>query len=129
MRDAKTSTWRWIEEVGLRGAVICATAVILAWSGIPAAMACVGDCNGDETVTVDELMTGVNVALGSGGVNSCPFFDGNFDGAVTVDEVIVGITADLLGCSEPTITTIAGGRMRVSRTRAAIVPSVAINVF
>ena len=26
---------------------------------------CIGDCNGDGTVTVDELITGVNMALGT----------------------------------------------------------------
>ena len=30
-----------------------------------AAQVCVGDCNGDGTVTINELITGVNIALGS----------------------------------------------------------------
>jgi hypothetical protein len=29
--------------------------------------ACVGDCNGDRTVSVDEILTLVNMALGNGG--------------------------------------------------------------
>lgn len=70
--------------------------------------ACVGDCDGSETVTVDELVSGVNVALGNDGADSCPFFDGSFDGEVTVDEILAGVSAALHGCPAPTITTVAG---------------------
>ncbi len=33
--------------------------------------ACVGDCNADGAVTVDELLLGVNIALGSAAATAC----------------------------------------------------------
>lgn len=63
-----------------------------------AAPACVGDCNGDGEVTVDELLTGVNIALGSLPIERCPVFDANGDGAVTVNEILVAVNNALGGC-------------------------------
>jgi sugar lactone lactonase YvrE len=85
--------------------IVLATATLLA---VPASFACTGDCDGDNTVSIDELMKGVNVALGMEGVELCPFFDRDSNDAVTVDEVLAGITADLAGCPLPSITTVAG---------------------
>jgi hypothetical protein len=36
---------------------------------------CVGDCNGDGRVTVDEILTGINIALGNTPVSACPAFN------------------------------------------------------
>jgi hypothetical protein len=33
---------------------------------------CVGDCNHDRSVTVDEILTMVNIALGNADVSACP---------------------------------------------------------
>jgi hypothetical protein len=62
------------------------------------ASACLGDCNGDGEVTVDELIRGVNIALGSLPLSECPVFDGNEDGSVTVDELITAVNNALSGC-------------------------------
>jgi hypothetical protein len=51
----------------------------------------VGDCNGDASVTVDEILTGINIALGLRPLEDCPGFDENLDGQVTVDELITAI--------------------------------------
>ena len=59
---------------------------------------CTGDCNEDSLVTVDELVKGVNIALGQLPVGDCPAFDANEDGAVTVDELVAGVNAALSGC-------------------------------
>jgi len=59
---------------------------------------CPGDCNGDGEVTVDELVRGVNIALGSVAVSACPPFDLNGDGELTVDELVRGVNAALIGC-------------------------------
>jgi len=64
-----------------------------------AAPVCVGNCNGDGAVTVDELLTAVNIALGISPVEQCPAFDVNGDGAVTVNEILAGVTNALNGCS------------------------------
>ena len=59
---------------------------------------CAGDCNDDGTVTVDELVRGVNIALGIAEVKACRLFDKNDDGAVTVDELVSAVNAALGGC-------------------------------
>jgi len=59
---------------------------------------CVGDCNGDGEVTINELITGVNIALGSQDVSTCPSFDTNDDGEVAINELIQGVTNALDGC-------------------------------
>ena len=60
--------------------------------------ACVGDCDGKGTVTVDELVTGVNIALGSLAMSECGAFDANSDHTVTVDELVSAVNAALNGC-------------------------------
>jgi len=59
---------------------------------------CTGDCNGDGTVTVDDLVQGVNIALGLAPIDQCSSFDANADGLVTIDEIIAGVTNALVGC-------------------------------
>jgi hypothetical protein len=59
---------------------------------------CPGDCNGDGQVTINELITGVNIALGSTPVSNCPSFDVNHDGSVVINELISAVNAALNGC-------------------------------
>lgn len=61
--------------------------------------ACVGDCNGNGTVSVDELIQGVNINLGNAEVSACPAADRNGDGQVRVDELIAAVTRALDGCA------------------------------
>jgi hypothetical protein len=63
-------------------------------------IACVGDCAVDGAVTVDEIILGVNIALGSAGLIDCPAFDPSADQMVTVNELIQGVNAALNGCEE-----------------------------
>ena len=67
---------------------------------------CVGDCNGDGSVTVNEVVTGVNIGLGTQSLDACPSFDANGDGLVTVNEIItaVNIGLGLAGCGAETPT-------------------------
>jgi kumamolisin len=60
--------------------------------------ACTGDCNGDGTVTIDELILGVDIALGATAVNACPLMDTNHDGEITIDELIAATNRALNGC-------------------------------
>ncbi len=62
------------------------------------AQICGGDCNQDGSVTVDELVRGVNIALGTVAVDLCRSFDTNNDGAVTVDEIVAAVINALNGC-------------------------------
>jgi hypothetical protein len=59
---------------------------------------CVGDCNHDGRVSVDELITGVNIALGTQIAAVCPAFDANGDGKVTVSILITAVNNLLSGC-------------------------------
>ena len=65
---------------------------------------CAGDCNDDGSVTVDELVSGVSIALGHLPADSCRAIDLNADGVVTVDEVLSAINAVLDGCRTPPAT-------------------------
>ncbi|HYD46746.1 MAG TPA: hypothetical protein VEB21_00270 [Terriglobales bacterium] len=61
----------------------------------------VGDCDGSRAVTVDEVITGVNIALGAMDREECLDIDADRDYSVTVDEVITSITAALEGVPAP----------------------------
>ncbi len=59
---------------------------------------CVGDCGGNDQVTVDELVTMVNIALGNANVADCEAGDLSLDGQITVDEILVAVNNALNGC-------------------------------
>lgn len=60
---------------------------------------CVGDCNGDKHVTVDEIITMVNIALGNADASECEPGDVNLDGEITVDEILTAVKNALNGCT------------------------------
>jgi hypothetical protein len=57
---------------------------------------CVGDCDGSRKVTVNELVLGVNIALGSQPLCSCATFNENGNGTVDVAELVRGVNNALL---------------------------------
>jgi hypothetical protein len=59
---------------------------------------CGGDCNADHSVTIDELLTLVNIALGSVPVANCEAGDSNHDMHITVDEILSAVNNALNGC-------------------------------
>ena len=59
---------------------------------------CRGDCNGDGRVSVDELIAGVRISLGSGDVSDCRAFDPEDDGHVTIDDIVRAVGSALRGC-------------------------------
>ena len=59
---------------------------------------CAGDCNGDAAVTVDELVTGVLIAVGNTPLAACSDLDINKDGSATVNEILVAANNTLNGC-------------------------------
>ena len=74
---------------------------------------CVGDCSGDGHVTVDEILTMVNIALSSGSVSPCPAGDPDHSQTITVDEILAAVTSTLNGCpaEAPTPTPSPTGSM------------------
>lgn len=73
-------------------------------------LACTGDCDANGSVTVDEVLRGVNAALQLPGsaLEACPSFDRNLDGAVTVEEILRAVGIALTTCPAPVIRTVAG---------------------
>jgi hypothetical protein len=67
-------------------------------TAIRTAAACVGDCDGNGEATVDEVVTGVNIALGAAQLAECPAFDCNGNNAVTVNCLVEAVNAVLAGC-------------------------------
>ncbi len=70
----------------------------------PGPRPCVGDCDDDGEVTVNELIRMVNMALGTsvcgeGEVQQCLAGDSNCDCEITVDEIIQGVNNTLGGCT------------------------------
>ena len=62
------------------------------------ALACTGDCNASGTVTIEELVQGVTIALGNATTALCPAFDANGSGDVTVEELVAAVGSALDGC-------------------------------
>ncbi|HVM96214.1 MAG TPA: hypothetical protein VMT89_07480 [Candidatus Acidoferrales bacterium] len=87
---------------------LCALAVecaVVHDANAQAPTVCVGDCNGDNQVSVDELVLGVDIALGNQDVSACSAMDSNGDGEVTVDELISAVDFALSECpAAPTAT-------------------------
>jgi hypothetical protein len=54
-----------------------------------------GDCDGDLAVGIDELVTGVGLALAGGAADACPRFDADADGAVSITELVAAVGAAL----------------------------------
>jgi poly(3-hydroxybutyrate) depolymerase/6-phosphogluconolactonase (cycloisomerase 2 family) len=69
--------------------------------GMAPIVRCVGDCDWNTQVTVDELVLGVNIALGTTPLSACEMFDNEGDGAVTVDNLVRGVNNALTGCTDP----------------------------
>lgn len=61
------------------------------------AQTCVGDCNGDGSVEINELIVGVNIALGALPIAECPSFD-NGEGQVPIDRLVLAVSNALNGC-------------------------------
>jgi len=59
---------------------------------------CPGDCDGDGVVTINELITAVNIALGNARTTACSNADIDGDGSVTVNEIVAGVISVLESC-------------------------------
>jgi Ca2+-binding EF-hand superfamily protein len=63
-----------------------------------AGVACIGDCNGNGEVTIEELIAMVNIALGSRTASDCAAGDENRDGEITIEEIVKAVNNALNGC-------------------------------
>lgn len=83
------------DSKGLAGTVSNAKSVQVVPSELPT---CIMDCNGDAVVTVDEIILGTSISLGSQSISGCMKADQDGNGTVTVDEIVRGIYNSLNGC-------------------------------
>ena len=60
---------------------------------------CIGDCDGSGHVTINELVLGVSIALGSQPLSACSAFDGDHSGHVEIYELIAAVNRALTGCA------------------------------
>jgi hypothetical protein len=65
---------------------------------ITIATPCAGDCNRDGNVTVDEVVTAINVALGLDSLTACTAADEDTNDGVTVDELVSAVDSSIHGC-------------------------------
>jgi len=79
------------------------------WCGIPISFTCISrprvvfcpaDCDADATVSVDELVSVVRIALGEQSSDTCRVADANGDRSVAVDDLVVGARHAMTGCAE-----------------------------
>lgn len=76
-------------------------AVVAHW----AAASCVGDCNSDGRVAVNELVTGVEMALNGGDV--CPAMECNDTGlGIILDCLVVAVNNALTGCDRAAVNAV-----------------------
>jgi hypothetical protein len=83
------------------GASVLGGCLTLAAAGTCRAQQCEGDCDGNGIVTINEVITSVNILLGNTPLTACPNADSDGDGAgqVTVPDVTYAVVHLLQGCA------------------------------
>ncbi len=77
-----------------------AAALVLAAVALPAHAACIGDCDNSGNVTVEEVVVGVNIALGTAPWQRCVRADADRDQVVSVDDLVGVVSRALAGCED-----------------------------
>jgi hypothetical protein len=74
--------------------------------GLPrcTAAACIGDCDGNGEVTVNELVTMVNISLGATPLSSCVAGDDDGSGDITINEIVAAVNNAQGGCPQAPAT-------------------------
>ena len=87
--------------------LLSAFLTVAPWMPVAAdpASGCVGDCNEDGVLTIDELILCADIALRARSVEACPLADANEDGRVAIDEVVQAVDNTLNGCPPPSLPT------------------------
>jgi hypothetical protein len=66
---------------------------------------CVGDCDANAQVTVNEIITLVNIALGTGSTAECASGDADLNDEISIDEILKAVNNALNGCPAPPTPT------------------------
>jgi hypothetical protein len=92
--------------------LVLASVALLAVAATRSSAQCVGDCDDDGTVAINELVTGVDITVGSGDLSACPPLDSDGDDMAAVNDLLVAVDNALSGCppvpSTPTPTPTMG---------------------
>ena len=64
----------------------------------PIATPCPGDCTGAGVVTINDLVSMVNIAIGGAPLTDCPAGDVDGTGEITIDDLVQAVNASLTGC-------------------------------
>ena len=75
-----------------------ATATATATATVTAGPGCVGDCDGSGEVTINELITMVNIALGNFPVSACPAGDADHNGTIEINELVTAVGNAINSC-------------------------------
>jgi hypothetical protein len=76
---------------------LAAAACAVLTAGVAQAQ-CEGDCDGNGTVVINELIAAVRIALGDGEVADCTAVDSDNDGTVAINELVTAVARALGGC-------------------------------
>lgn len=85
--------------------------------GRMAAQTCTGDCDGDGVVRINEILTGVNILLGTAPIDACQAFV--CPGGLSITCAVESVANALLACRMPTATPTAASTCTVSVTRTS----------
>jgi hypothetical protein len=91
--------------------------------------ACVGDCDGNGEVTVNELITMVNISLGATPLSSCVAGDANGSGDVTINEIIAAVNNALGVCPLPQATPTPSPPPTRTSSPASAFPQIQSTIF
>ncbi len=59
---------------------------------------CAGDCDGNHRVTIAELVSGINLSLDDGPLDTCPASDADGDSQLTIADLVRAVDDALSGC-------------------------------
>lgn len=85
----------------IRASVLMVLACVVQTAHAGTTLPCVGDCNRNGSVVVNELVLGVNIALGFSAATMCETMDRNGSLTVSCDELVQAVNALLRGCTDP----------------------------
>jgi hypothetical protein len=91
----RSDHWVWLRNTFALTAVV----VLIGFAAAPrVAAGCTGDCGNTGTVTVTDILTMVDIALGTAQLSTCTNGDANGDQVITVDEILQAVNNALAGC-------------------------------
>jgi hypothetical protein len=104
----------------MRTLIAIETALVLILTMRPVyAQECVGDCDVDGTVEINELILGVNIVLGLQAIDACPAFDCNYSGTPQIVCLIRAVNNTLIGCGDD-VCLIEAGTYTLTQTSGMV---------